>query len=225
MLDGVAVAGRHVLDVGCGLGAIDVILVQKYQARSVLGIDVEPQLIEHAEKRIAGAGLQNRVRFQLVEPGPLPPESESCDMVFSKDAIVHIPDKAAFFAEVMRVLTPGGVFVGSDWLRGTEQTFTARAREWLEVVHLNFDMRNLTQTRETLVSAGLEKVELTDRNDWYRSEIRDELASLSGERYDQLVALLGEQDAAYRRKVSELKQQAIEDGFLRPTHFVGYKPA
>ena len=40
------------------------------------------------------------------------------DIVFSKDSIVHIPDKHALMAEVFRVLKPGGRFVASDWLIG-----------------------------------------------------------------------------------------------------------
>ena len=56
--------------------------------------------------------------FQLVEPGPLPFADQSFDAVFTKDAIVHIPDKPPFYREVLRVLRPGGLFVGSDWLCG-----------------------------------------------------------------------------------------------------------
>ena len=118
MLRGVEVGSRHVLEIGSGLGAASVTLVERYGAHSVLGVDVEAHLIEHSRERAAAAGLDERVRFQLVDPGPLPFDDGSYDMVFSKDAIVHIPDKAACYAEVLRVLAPGGVFVGSDWLRG-----------------------------------------------------------------------------------------------------------
>ena len=38
------------------------------------------------------------------------------DIVFSKDSIVHIPDKEALAADAFRVLKPGGWFVASDWL-------------------------------------------------------------------------------------------------------------
>jgi SAM-dependent methyltransferase len=37
-------------------------------------------------------------------------------VVFSKDAMVHIEDKAALYAEVLRVLKPGGRFTAADWL-------------------------------------------------------------------------------------------------------------
>ena len=208
-----------------GLGAASVTLVERYGAHSVLGVDVEPHLIEHSRERAAAAGLDERVRFQLVDPGPLPFDDGSYDMVLSKDAIVHIPDKVACYAEVLRVLAPGGVFVGSDWLRGGEETYTSVAREWLEFVHLDFRMETLDETRRALQRSGFERVGLVDRNEWYRSEIRKELATLAGDNYEKLVDVVGAEMAKHRLESSTLKQRVIDQGFLRPTHFVGYKPA
>ena len=225
MLRGVNVDGRNVLEVGSGLGAASVALVEKFGARSVLGVDVEPHLVEHSRERAAAAGLGDRIRFQLVDPGPLPLGDGSHDMVFSKDAIVHIPDKAACYAEVLRVLVPGGVFVGSDWLRGGEETFTVEAREWLDFVHLDFRMETLEQTRRTLERSGFERVGLVDRNEWYKGEVKKEIATLAGDNYEKLVDAVGEEMAKHRLESSTLKQRVIEQGFLRPTHFVGYKPA
>lgn len=223
MLHDVAVSGCYVLDVGSGLGAIDITLVETYGANGVHGVDVEPHLIKHADQRAAKAGMQDRVKFQLIDPGPLPFANNTFDIVFSKDAIVHIPDKPAFYTEAKRVLKPGGLFVGSDWLRGDENTFTPKAQEWLEFVHLNFQMRNIEQTRQALEQAGFDQVKLSDRNEWYKDTIKDELATLSGEKYEQLASMIGTEQAEYRLKSSQLKQEAIEAGFLRPTHFVCHK--
>ncbi len=221
MLEGLDVTGLRVLDVGSGLGACAVLLARDYGAASVLGVDVEPHLIQHSAERAAANGLDDRVQFQLIEPGPLPLEDNAFDVVFTKDAIVHIPDKPAFYAEVTRVLKPGGVFVGSDWLRGGEETGTERAQAWLEFVHLNFQMQNGDQLTASLQEAGFLDVRLNDRNQWYRGEIEHELAAVSGDRYDELVAMIGAEQAAYRQESSRRKQEAIEDGFLRPTHFFG----
>ena len=225
MLGSVDVCDRNILEIGSGLGAASVALAGKFGARNVLGVDVEPHLIEHSRERAMAAGLEERVRFQLVDPGPLPFDDGSHDLVFSKDAIVHIPDKAACYAEVLRVLVPGGVFVGSDWLRGGEETFTDEAREWLDSVHLDFRMETLEQTRRRLERSGFERVGLVDRNEWYKGEIKKELATLSGDNYRKLVDVVGEEMAKHRLESSTLKQRVIEQGFLRPTHFVGYKPA
>ena len=185
----------------------------------MLGVDVEVHLVEHSRERARAAGLDERVRFQLVDPEPQPFDDGSYDMVFSKDAIVHIPDKAACYAEVLRVLAPGGVFVGS------EDTCTSDAREWLATVHLDFRMETLEQTRRALERSGFERVGLLERNEWYKVEVEKEIATLSGDSYEKLVGVVGEETAKHRLESSTLKQRVIDQGFLRPPHFVGYKPA
>lgn len=221
MLDGVSLTGASVLDVGSGLGVCAVLMTTRYGASSVVGVDVEPHLIAQSAERANAAGVATKVRFELIEPGPLPLEDNSFDVVFTKDAIVHMPDKPAFYAEVTRVLKPGGVFVGSDWLRGGDETATERAKAWLEFVHLNFQMQTIDQLEASLVEAGFKEVRLNDRNQWYQSEILNEIAAVSGERFDELVSKIGETEATYRQESSQRKQEAINDGFLRPTHFFG----
>src|SRR5687767_4141154 len=107
MLVGCHLTGLRVLDIGSALGGVDLLLATQHGAAEVIGIDVEPQLI-------ASADLADRIKFRLVEPGPLPFEQENFDAVFSKDAMVHIEDKDGLFAEVVRVLRPGGMFIASD---------------------------------------------------------------------------------------------------------------
>ncbi len=94
------------------------LLARDYDTKRVLGIDVDQQLVDHATVRASEEGLSDRLFFKLVQPGPLPIEDVAFDVVFSKDAICHIPDKPAAYAEILRVLRPDGPFVGSDWLKG-----------------------------------------------------------------------------------------------------------
>ena len=223
LLDGIDLTGCDVLDIGSGLGAIDMLLVQEYGADNVTGIDIESPLIEHARQRALKAGLAEKVKYRLVEPGPLPFEDESFDVVFSKDAIIQIPDKLALYQDVLRVLRGGGVFVGSDWLRGGEGEYSDQFKEWLIAVQLTFDMKNLEQTRRALEQAGFVDVKLKDRNEWYQQEIKNELATLAGKKYTELAKRVGEEKAAHRLRSSTLKQRVVERGELRPTHFIGHK--
>jgi phosphoethanolamine N-methyltransferase len=224
LLEGVSVAGLDVLDIGSGLGAAGVLLAEMYGAKNVVGIDVEEHLIAHSQERAAKAGLAQQVSFHLVEPGPLIFPDASFDVVFTKDVIVHVPDKIAMYEEVKRVLKPGGAFVGSDWLRGGEETRTPVAEQWLEFVHLDFQLQDLESTAKAIESVGFEDVRLNDRNAWYREDVCRELETLRGEKYAGLVERIGEEKAAYRLKSSELRKEVLDLGFLRPTHFVAYKP-
>lgn len=224
MLRGVPVDGRSVLDIGSGLGAASLLLVETHGAAAVHGIDVESHLVEESRDRADRRQLADRVTFELVEPGLLPFDDETYDVVFTKDSVLHIPDKPAFYAEVIRVLKPGGVFVGSDWCRGGPQTMTDRAKRWLEVMHLEVDMQTGAELSASLAAAGFQGVALNDRNAWYAETINDELAAVAGDRFEKLVELIGAEAAAYRQESSRRKQEAVADGFLRPTHFVGIAP-
>src|SRR5271170_3949999 len=88
LLEGSDIGDCRVLDIGCGLGAIDELLVTQYRAQSVVGIDIDPSLLSSMQERIERAGLANRIRGQQVHPGPLPFEAASFDVVFSKDSLV-----------------------------------------------------------------------------------------------------------------------------------------
>ena len=70
MVEGLALEGRRVLDLGCGLGGPACILAGKYGAH-VVGTDLESPLIERARRRAAKRGLGDRTRFEVVTPGPL----------------------------------------------------------------------------------------------------------------------------------------------------------
>ena len=92
IVENVALAGKHVLDIGVGLGGPACLLVEEHGAARVTGIDVEDTVLEKAAQAVSRRGLQDRVVLKRVEPGPLPFDDESFDVVFSKDAIIHIPD-------------------------------------------------------------------------------------------------------------------------------------
>lgn len=223
LLEGLDIAGREVLDIGCGLGGVDLVLVRAHGARRVIGIDVEAPLIARARARAEAAGLAERLDYRLVTPGPLPFAEGAFDVVFSKDAMVHIADKPALFAEAIRVLRPGGLFVASDWLRA-DKPFSPAFEEWLRVTELKFSMATLAETGRALADAGFEVVALSDRHDWYRAEAQEEAERIAGPLRPRLVALVGEAGADHWVARSRLKVAAMAEGDLRPAHLIARKP-
>lgn len=99
ILGGHDVAGARVLDIGSGAGGAAMTLVREHDAGFVVGVDVQDELVSLAAARTAAAGLDDRVVDRLVEPGPLPLPDVSFDVVFSKDAIIHVADKLALYEE------------------------------------------------------------------------------------------------------------------------------
>ena len=99
------VSGKTVLDYGCGLGDNSV-LVAKHGAK-VIGVDISPELIELAEKRLVQHNLSDSADFRVGSAHELPLENESVDVVFGM-AILHHLDLKLASEEVFRVLKKGG---------------------------------------------------------------------------------------------------------------------
>ena len=223
IVEGAPIEGARVLDVGCGLGAIDVLLVERFGAAHVTGIDVETPLVAKAVTRVEAAGLAGRVSIRKVQPGPFPFDAGAFDVVFSKDSMIHIPDKRALYADVFRVLAPGGWLAVSDWF-GNGLEPTRAMRDWLDVVGLTFELESIEASAALVGACGFTDVQWLDCNVWYAEVVNDELATLSGESYPRLVERLGP-DAAARRLESTTKKKAIVDGGeLRPGHLRARKP-
>ena len=163
---GAPIAGARVLDVGWGLGAIDVLLVERFGAAHVAGIDVEAPLVARAAARVEAAGLSDRISLRKVSPGPFPFEDGVFDVVFSKDSMIHIPDKPALYAEVHRVLVPGGWMLVGDWF-GNGLEPTRAMREWLDAVDLTFTLESIEASAALVAECGFVDVEWRDRNAWY----------------------------------------------------------
>ncbi len=103
--------GSTVLDVGCGIGGSSRILARDYKF-AVTGITVSPQQVNRAQE-LTPKDLD--AKFQVDDAMALSFPDESFDVVWSIEAGPHMPDKAIFARELMRVLKLGGVLVVADW--------------------------------------------------------------------------------------------------------------
>ncbi len=72
------------IDIGCGAGGIDVLLVGTHGAGYVTGIDVEDTVLAHARERTEKAGLAAQIGLVKVVPGPLAFPPQTFDIVFGK---------------------------------------------------------------------------------------------------------------------------------------------
>ncbi len=225
VLEGSDIRGCRVLDIGAGLGAIDQLLVAVHGAGSVVGVDVDPGLLRQMDERVARAGLADRIRSRLVEAGPLPFDANSFDVVFSKDSIVQIPDKSALFAEVHRVLRPGGRFLASDWLRGGTGPYSAEMMEFFRLEGIAYNMASLEESAAALREAGFADVELRDRNAWYLGLAERELASLEGPMRPLIVERIGAARAEHFITNWRQLVLVVRRGELRPAHLKAVKAA
>ncbi|TIP15221.1 MAG: class I SAM-dependent methyltransferase, partial [Mesorhizobium sp.] len=140
VVEGLSLKGKTILDLGCGAGGVTLDLVARHGAAHATGFDVERPVIETAKRKAAAQGLQDRVSFVQGPPGPLPFTDASFDVVFSKDALLHVRDKDALFAEIFRVLKPGGVFAASNWMISHDGEPSADMKTYLAAEGLSFAM-------------------------------------------------------------------------------------
>lgn len=108
--------GLRVLDVGCGVGGPARYLARHRGAR-VTGVDLTPEFVEVARELTGRCGLADVVDLQVGNGLELPIPDGGVDAACLLHVGMNIEDKARLFAEVRRVVRPGGWFAVYDVMR------------------------------------------------------------------------------------------------------------
>lgn len=222
MVGGLDLRDRWVVDVGCGLGGPACVLAERFGAR-VLGLDLERRLIERARKRAARRGLGDRVHFEVVEPGAMPCEDESVDLVISAGAFTQTADKRAAFRECWRVLRPGGTISLYDWVRGTAGELSDAMRRWIELEGLTYELESLPRYGELLEEVGFVEVALEDASSWYRRQVAVEHAALRGPLFGRMCELMGREQTEHFIENWRAMRVVCESGEMRQGYSRGVK--
>lgn len=139
----VALANQHgaaatVLEIGSGPGVLALEIATRLPEAQVVGADLAEAMVERATERAGRDGVLGRVRFELADAAALPLPDASVDAVISTLSLHHWAYPAAVFAEIGRVLRPGGVALIYDL-----RPFEYRAEELAAFVGGSpFDPRN-----------------------------------------------------------------------------------
>jgi len=118
--------GEMALDVGCGTGTLAVATARKVRpGGEVHGIDASAEMVEVAQRKATRKSVEAAFWVAPIEGLPFP--DGHFDLVLSSFMLHHLPDevKAQGFAEVGRVLKPGGRFVVVD-LADSSRSFVGR---------------------------------------------------------------------------------------------------
>lgn len=106
-----ALDGREraeLLEVGPGSGSLAVWIARRLPGARLTGIDISASMVARANDRAARAGVAGRVRFDTGDATALPFPHASFDVVVSTSSVHHWADAPRGFAEIRRVLRPGG---------------------------------------------------------------------------------------------------------------------
>jgi ubiquinone/menaquinone biosynthesis C-methylase UbiE len=102
-----SLSGLAVVDLGCGTGRLEAVLLPRLGDGTVVAVDFSPAMIEQASRRSGDP----RVTWLCRDVLATGLSSESTDVVLCFDAFPHFPDGAAVLREAVRWLRPGGAFL------------------------------------------------------------------------------------------------------------------
>jgi len=159
--------GLEVLDVGCGVAGPALRFAERFGVR-VTGLNLSEAQVRIARERVAGRGRAREVRFVVADGMRMPFADGAFDRVYVFEAGCHMPDKPAFARECARVLRPGGVFLGLDWMRG-EGLGPAAMSRYVEPIcrfHSVPDLSTLAEFGAGLSAAEFEVEELASAADF-----------------------------------------------------------
>lgn len=103
---GFALAGKSVLDVGCGYGGVLAAMAEDFPLASALGVDLDQAMIDGGRARCpAGVILEVRDFFAL--------DDGRFDLILLRDVLEHMPDAQAALRKAASMLAPGGLIFAS----------------------------------------------------------------------------------------------------------------
>ncbi len=108
---GAPVAGRELLEVGCGRGGGADYVARKLDPQRVVAVDLSPRAVALCRQRFA----HPRLSFEVGDAERLPFAAASFDVVLNVESSHCYGRFDAFLAEVRRVLRPGGHFLYADF--------------------------------------------------------------------------------------------------------------
>ncbi len=108
--------GLKTLDVGCGLGGAARFMAARYGV-DVQGVDLTPEYVQVGNALTQAIGLRDKVRLVRASALNLPLNDASFDRASMFHVGMNIDDKDVLFAEISRVLKPGGLLAVYDVMR------------------------------------------------------------------------------------------------------------
>ncbi|HEY0422248.1 MAG TPA: methyltransferase domain-containing protein [Rhodopila sp.] len=152
-------ASEQVIDIGSGLGGPSRYLAATYGCR-VSGIDLTPEFVEVATALTARTGLTGLVDFRVGSALDLPFADASFDLAWSQNVAMNIADRPRWYAEIHRVLKPGGRLAIQDVVTGNGDALDFPVM-WADRAEISF-LRTPEDTRAMLEAAGFRVLQWVD---------------------------------------------------------------
>jgi len=108
-------SGMVALDMGCGIGGPGRAM-SRFSEAKIVGLNNNDYQLERAKKLTGEQGLSHLCSYMKADWMNMPIDDNTYDGIFHVEALEHSPDRVASFTEIYRVLKPGALFAGYDWV-------------------------------------------------------------------------------------------------------------
>ncbi|HLA85941.1 MAG TPA: class I SAM-dependent methyltransferase [Thermoguttaceae bacterium] len=106
--------GKSLVDLACGLGGAGLWVARETGAR-LIGVDISPNAVEKARRRIDSFGLAGRAEFRVGDFAATELPGEAFDGAMSTDSLFLVPDRTGSIRETARLLRRGARFLCTTW--------------------------------------------------------------------------------------------------------------
>lgn len=211
--------GVRVLDVGSGIGGAAFELARRFGA-SVVGIDLAPEMVAIAHERAGEFGAPESVEFIIGDVLEYPFDG-LFDIVWSRDALMHIHDKPRLFGRLLSLLKPGGTLVVTDYARGAgpgSEAFQAYVKS------TGYHLVTPEAYGKELEAAGFVNVQVEDATARFIDIMKREAKRLADNRAD-FVGAFSESDLNYLIDRWEMKDGFCKAGDMKWGIYKANRPA
>jgi ubiquinone/menaquinone biosynthesis C-methylase UbiE len=117
----------RIIDVGCGFGAMNVVLAHRFVDSEIVGIDLSDPLLQLANRSAQAADLSDRVKFEKADVHQIPYDDASFDVVINTNMVHLVENPVQMLNELERILVPDGYLFIADikrsWIGFLDKTF------------------------------------------------------------------------------------------------------
>jgi ubiquinone/menaquinone biosynthesis C-methylase UbiE len=149
-----------ILDVGCGFGAMCLVLAREIPRCEVVGVDLSIPMLHYAKNSLSCESIKNRVKFEKADVEKMPFEDDSFDVAFNINIVHWVGAPISMLNEIERILKPEGHLFVKD-LR----------KSWLGIFGKEINNAlTLSQAKKIIGDSELRKCSFSSNLLWWNFE-------------------------------------------------------